>query len=216
MSKIKCVLFDMDGTLSDTLDDLTVALNVMLKFYNLPTRTRDEVRGMVGNGIDALILRGLPDTHKHLFDEGCGNIFRAYYKAHLTDYTRPYDGVNEVIDTLKAKGIKIGIVSNKLQSPLEDIVFNFWGNKIDAVVGITDALPSKPYPDMVYACLKEMDTSLADAIYIGDSLVDLQTATNAGAKFIACSWGFAPREALLNAGATEIIDHPSEVLKYLD
>ena len=109
MSKIKCVLFDMDGTLSDTLDDLTVALNVMLKFYNLPTRTRDEVRGMVGNGIDALILRGLPDTHKHLFDEGCGNIFRAYYKAHLTDYTRPYDGVNEVIDTLKAKGIKIGI-----------------------------------------------------------------------------------------------------------
>ena len=134
----------------------------------------------------------------------------------VTDYTRPYDGVNEVIDTLKAKGIKIGIVSNKLQSPLEDIVFNFWGNKIDAVVGITDALPSKPYPDMVYACLKKMDTSLADAIYIGDSLVDLQTATNAGAKFIACSWGFATREALLNAGATEIIDHPSEVLKYLD
>ncbi|MBO5776491.1 MAG: HAD family hydrolase [Clostridia bacterium] len=213
---IKCVLFDMDGTLSDTLDDLTVALNVMLKFYKLPSRTRDEVRGMVGNGIDALIYRGLPDTHKHLFDEGCGDIFRAYYKAHLTDYTRPYDGVNEVIDALKAKGIKIGIVSNKLQAPLEEIVYSFWGDKIDTVVGITDALPSKPHADMVYACLKGLECNLEDAIYVGDSLVDLQTANNAKARFIACSWGFATKEALIKAGASEIIDHPSEVLNYID
>ncbi len=215
MSKLKCVLFDMDGTLSDTLDDLKVAMNYTLEKLALPLRSREEVLSYVGNGIDALVERGLPDGKKHL-KETATDIFKAYYKEHLTDYTRPYDGVNETIDALMAKGIKIGIVSNKLQSPLEAIVRSFWGNKINAVCGITDYYREKPYPDMVYICLDKLGCTLEEAIYVGDSLVDVKTANNAKTKFVACTWGFSSREKLVEAGATELIDKPQEVLKYFE
>ncbi|MBQ8177786.1 MAG: HAD-IA family hydrolase [Clostridia bacterium] len=211
---IKCVLFDMDGTLSNTLDDLKVALNYTLSKLNLPLRSSSEVLSFVGNGIDALVMRGLPDNAKDRFQEALP-IFKDYYKDHLTDYTRPYDGVNETIDALIAKGIKMGIVSNKLQAPLEEIVRSFWGNKINAVCGITDYYDPKPSPDMVRVCLDRLGCALDEAIYVGDSLVDVQTAANAKARFIACSWGFCTREKLIAAGATEVIDHPLEVLEYI-
>ena len=214
MNKIKCILFDMDGTLSDTLDDLKVALNYTLEKLSLPLRSREETLSYVGNGIDALVMRGLPDDDKSRFDEAL-KIFKDYYKEHLTDYTRPYDGVNELLDVLKEKGLKIGIVSNKLQAPLEEIVHSFWGDKIDAVCGITDYYSPKPSPDMVNVCLTRLGYSLEDALYVGDSLVDVETANNAGATFIACSWGFATKEKLVSAGAKEIIDHPEELLKYI-
>ncbi len=214
MNKIKCILFDMDGTLSDTLDDLKVALNYTLEKLSLPLRSREETLSYVGNGIDALVMRGLPDDDKSRFDEAL-KIFKDYYKEHLTDYTRPYDGVNELLDVLKEKGLKIGIVSNKLQAPLEEIVHSFWGDKIDAVCGITDYYSPKPSPDMVNVCLTKLGCSLEDALYVGDSLVDVETANNAGATFIACSWGFATKEKLVSAGAKEIIDHPEELLKYI-
>ncbi len=215
MSTVKCILFDMDGTLSDTLDDLKVALNYTLNKLDLPLRSREEVLSYVGNGIDALVLRGLPDDNKEAFNQALP-IFKAYYNEHLTDYTRPYDGVNELIDILIEKGIKIGIVSNKLQAPLEDIVRSFWGDKINAVCGITDYYAPKPSPDMVNVCLKKLGCSLEEALYVGDSLVDVKTASNAGATFIACSWGFSTKEALLNAGARNVIDKPIELLKYID
>ena len=211
---IKCVLFDMDGTLSNTLDDLKVALNYTLDKLGLPLRSSAEVLSYVGNGIDALVHRGLPENAKDRFCEAL-LIFKEYYKNHLTDYTRPYDGVNETIDTLKSMGIKVGIISNKLQAPLEEIVHSFWGDKIDAVCGITDYYPPKPSPDMVYICLDKMGVKLEDAIYVGDSLVDVQTANNAMAHFVACSWGFSTKEALIGAGATEIIDNPLQVLDYI-
>lgn len=214
MNKIECILFDMDGTLSDTLDDLKVALNYTLERLSLPLRTREEVLSYVGNGIDALVMRGLPDDNKELFEEALP-IFKAYYKEHLTDYTRPYDGVNELIDILIEKGIKIGIVSNKLQAPLENIVRSFWGHKINAVCGITDYYAPKPSPDMVNVCLDRLNCALENALYVGDSLVDVATARNAGAKFIACSWGFSTREKLIEAGAKNIIDMPIELLEYL-
>lgn len=214
MSTIKCILFDMDGTLSDTLDDLKVALNYTLDKLGLPLRSRDETLSYVGNGIDALVMRGLPDNDKTSFDEALP-IFKAYYKEHLTDYTRPYDGVNDLIDFLIEKGIKIGIVSNKLQAPLESIVHSFWGNKINAVCGITDYYSPKPSPDMVNVCLEKLGCRLEDALYVGDSLVDIETARNAGARFIACSWGFSTREKLSNAGAQMIIDKPIELLEYI-
>ncbi len=214
MSEIKCVLFDMDGTLSNTLDDLKVALNYTLEKLSLPQRSREEVLSYVGNGIDALVLRGLPDDAKDRFDEAL-SIFKDYYKDHLTDYTRPYDGIDDLLDRLIEKGIKIGVVSNKLQAPLEEIVHSFWGDKIDAVCGITDYYAPKPSPDMVNVCLSRLDLPLESAIYVGDSLVDVETANNAGARFIACSWGFATKEKLMLAGAKEIIDVPGELLEYI-
>ena len=210
---LKAILFDMDGTLSNTLTDLEVALNYTLKKLSLPLRSSKEVLSFVGNGIDALVMRGLGEENMDKFEVALP-IFKDYYKDHLTDYTRPYDGVDEVIDTLKAMGVKVGIVSNKLQSPLEEIVKSFWGDKIDAVCGITDYYPSKPYPNMVHICLSRMGAKLEDAIYVGDSLVDVETARNAGAKFVACAWGFCSKEKLVEAGAKDIIDEPKEVLNY--
>ena len=210
---LKAILFDMDGTLSNTLTDLEVALNYTLKKLYLPLRSSKEVLSFVGNGIDALVMRGLGEENMDKFEVALP-IFKDYYKDHLTDYTRPYDGVDEVIDTLKEMGIKVGIVSNKLQSPLEEIVKSFWGDKIDAVCGITDFYPSKPHPDMVHICLSRMGAKLEEAIYVGDSLVDVETAKNAGAKFVACSWGFCTKEKLIEAGANDIIDEPKEVLNY--
>ena len=214
MSQIKCVLFDMDGTLSDTLDDLKVALNHTLTKLSLPLRSREEVLSYVGNGIDALVMRGLPEDGKGYFNQALP-IFKAYYKEHLTDYTRPYDGINELIDILIGKGIKIGIVSNKLQAPLENIVRSFWGDKINAVCGITDHYSPKPSPDMVNVCLSKLGATLESALYVGDSLVDVETAKNAGANFIACSWGFSTRAKLLDAGAKNIIDTPIELLNFV-
>ncbi len=211
---INCVLFDMDGTLSNTLDDLKAALNYTLKKLDLPLRSSTEVLSYVGNGIEALVLRGLPEGEKDKLQEALP-IFKDYYKDHLTDYTRPYDGVNETIDALVEKGIKIGIVSNKLQAPLEDMVTSFWGDKISAVCGITDYYDPKPSPDMVNVCLDKLSCSLSEALYVGDSLVDVQTARNASARFIACSWGFCTRQKLIDAGATEIIDSPLEILEYI-
>lgn len=214
MSQIKCILFDMDGTLSDTLDDLKMALNHTLANFGFPLRTRDEVQSFVGDGISALVERGLPEWDKSAHKEAVA-IFKAYYKEHLTDYTRPFAGVDELIDELTRKGIKIGIVSNKLQSPLETLVNSFWGDKINAVCGITDYYAQKPAPDMVYVCLEKLGFRTDEAIYVGDSLVDLETAKNADIKFIACSWGFCAKEKLALQGATDIIDTPNEVLKYL-
>ena len=210
---LKAILFDMDGTLSNTLTDLEVALNYTLKKLSLPLRSSKEVLSFVGNGIDALVMRGLGEENMDKFEVALP-IFKDYYKDHLTDYTRPYDGVDEVIDTLKEMGIKVGIVSNKLQAPLEEIVKSFWGDKIDAVCGITDFYPSKPHPDMVHICLSRMGAKLEEAIYVGDSLVDVETAKNASAKFVACSWGFCTKEKLIEAGANDIIDEPKEVLNY--
>lgn len=212
---LNTVLFDMDGTLSNTLEDLKVALNYALNQLNLPLRTSEEALSFVGNGIEVFVKRGLPEYAQDMLPQALA-IFKEYYGNHLTDFTRPYDGVNEVIDALKEKGVKIGIVSNKLQAPLEDIVTSFWGDKIDAVCGITDYYPSKPYPDMVYVCLDKLNSKLDDAIYVGDSLVDVETARNAKARFVGCTWGFCSKEKLLNAGATELINTPQEVLKYFN
>ncbi len=215
MPKIKCVLFDMDGTLSNTLDDLKVALNYTLEKLSLPRRTSSEVLSFVGNGIDVLVERGLGVENLHLKEEAL-IIFKDYYKDHLTDYTRPYEGVDTLIDELKARKIKIGIVSNKLQSPLEAIVREFWGDKINAVCGITTYYREKPYPDMVDVCLEKIGLNKEDALYVGDSLVDVKTALNAGVTFIACTWGFCTREKLMEAGVVRLIDKPNELLGYIE
>ncbi len=209
------VIFDMDGTLSDTLEDLRSALNHALSLHNLPARTYEEVRSFVGDGIRMLVNRGLPDGHKDLTDTVYAE-FKDYYKDHLADKTAPYPGINELIDALYAKGIKMGIVSNKLEPMLLDLVQKFWGNKIGVAVGIIDGRPQKPEKNMPEACLGALGSEKAHTLYVGDSPVDVLCAKNAGLRGIFCTWGFASKERLTECGATEFIDTPSELLKYLE
>lgn len=207
------VIFDMDGTLSDTLLDLQASLNYALKLHGLPERSYEEVRSFVGDGIRMLVSRGLPEGKKDLVDVAYAE-FKDYYKDHLADRTRPYDGINELVDTLYAKGIKMGIVSNKLEPMLNELVNKFWGNKISVAVGIIDGRPQKPEANMPNDCLKALGSQKSTTLYLGDSPVDVLCAKNAGLHGVFCTWGFASKERLTEVGATEFIDKPSELLKY--
>lgn len=214
MEKIKFVFFDMDGTLLDTLEDLHEALNHTLEEMGYPLKTLEETRNYVGNGIFCLVERGLPENAKYLAKEGSER-FKKYYRAHLTEHTRPYEGITELIEALEARGIKIGIVSNKSQQPLEELAEYFFRGKASVTVGYTDGLPAKPAPDMLYAAMEAVGADKENSLYAGDSAVDVETALNAGVKGIFCAWGFAGRERLEKTGARPIIDAPEELLNYL-
>ena len=205
MEKIKFVFFDMDGTLLDTLEDLHGALNHTLEEMGYPLKTLEETRNYVGNGIFCLVERGLPESAKHLAKEGSER-FKKYYRAHLTVNTRPYEGIEELIEALEERGIKMGIVSNKSQQPLEELAEYFFRGKASVTVGYTDGLPAKPAPD---------GADKGNSLYVGDSAVDVETARNAGVKGVFCAWGFAGRERLEKAGARPIIDSPLELIEYL-
>ena len=215
MGKIKFVFFDMDGTLLNTLEDLHEALNHTLAEMGFPLKTLEETRNYVGNGIFCLVERGLPENAKDLAKEGSER-FKKYYRAHLTAHTRPYDGIKELLGELNARGIRIGIVSNKSQQPLEELTEYFFKGKPDVVTGFTDGIPAKPAPDMLFAAMSAVGADKENSLYAGDSAVDVETARNAGVKGVFCAWGFAGKERLIKAGARPIIDAPEDLLDYLD
>jgi len=211
-SKSKMAIFDLDGTLLNTIDDLGYACNHALEACGYPTHAIEEYPRLVGNGVNKLIERALPDGEK---DEETVLRVRAhfvpYYDAHNCDYTRPYKGIPELLATLKARGYKLAVASNKYQAATEKIVTHFFPGIFDVILGERTGVPRKPDPQIV----KDIMHSLSGegrSIYIGDSLVDRDTAANAGLPFIACSWGFVPREQLVAAGCTTIIDTPMELL----
>ena len=215
MEKVKFVFFDMDGTLLDTLEDLHEALNHTLAEMGYPLKTLEETRNYVGNGIFCLVERGLPESAKHLAKEGSER-FKKYYRAHLTVHTRPYEGIEELVEALTERGIRTGIVSNKSQQPLEELAECFFKGKPAVVMGFNDGIPAKPAPDMLLAAMKAVGAEKENSLYVGDSAVDVETARNAGVKGVFCAWGFAGRERLEKAGARPVIDAPCELLEYLE
>ena len=211
-SKSEMAIFDLDGTLLNTIDDLGYACNHALEACGYPTHAIEEYPRLVGNGVNKLIERALPEGEK---DEETVLRVRAhfvpYYDAHNCDYTRPYEGISELLATLKARGYKLAVASNKYQAATEKIVTHFFPGIFDIILGERTGVPRKPDPQIV----KDIMHSLSGegrSLYIGDSLVDRDTAANAGLPFIACSWGFVPREQLVAAGCTTIIDTPMELL----
>ena len=211
------IIFDLDGTLLNTIDDLGYACNYALNRCGFPTHPIDNYPRMVGNGINNLIRRALPES-----DRTEETIFRVrehfvpYYNAHNCDYTHPYDGISEVLATLKAQGHQLAVASNKYQAATEKIVAHFFPGIFDIVLGERENVPRKPDPQIVYDILSALNFQLSainsQLIYLGDSLVDRDTAANAGVPFIACSWGFVPRQQLVEAGIPDIIDHPANIL----
>lgn len=211
------VLFDLDGTLLDTLDDLTAAVNFALKGQDLPVCTREEIRSYIGNGVVILLARaakeksGEVDAGKMLAD------FKEYYTAHCQDETRPYGGVMEMLSMLKAEGRKVGVVSNKVDFATKGLCKAYFGDCIDVAIGENEGagVRKKPAPDSVLAAMQILGATPADTVYIGDSEVDIQTAKNAGIPCISVSWGFKDRDFLLENGATCLAEDVETLRRFL-
>ena len=207
------LIFDLDGTLLNTIDDLGYACNYALAQTGFPTHPIEAYPAMVGNGISNLIRRALPEAERN--DETVARLrefFVPYYNEHNCDQTRPYDGIPQLLSTLRAKGHTLAVASNKYQAATEKIVRHFFPDTFDCILGERDGIPRKPDPQIVADILSAVASKASLPLYIGDSLVDRDTALNARVPFVACSWGFVPRERLIEAGVTTLIDRPEELL----
>ena len=202
--RYSAVLFDLDGTLLDTLDDLTGAVNFALKGQGLPVCTREEVRGYIGNGVATLLARAAKGKSGEVNAERMLADFKEYYAAHCQDKTRPYDGVMEMLQALKAEGRKIGVVSNKVDFATKALCKAYFGDLIDVAIGENEegGVRKKPASDSVFLAMQALEVAPFSVVYVGDSEVDIQTAKNAGLDCISVSWGFKDREFLLENGAT--------------
>lgn len=209
--KIKAVIFDLDGTLLNTLDDLYLSVNHMLEKFGLPLRSKKEVRNFLGSGVKVLVDKSLPAS----FDgnrEECLSVFKEYYDKHESDHTAPYDGIKAVLMKLHEKGVKSAIVSNKYDAAVKRLKEDYFGSLVDFAVGEGNGVRIKPAPDGVEKALAGLGVKKQESVYAGDSEVDFLTAKNAAMNFIAVSWGFRDRDRLIETGAETIIDKPDELL----
>lgn len=211
--KYNTYIFDLDGTLLDTLQDLANAVNHAMREMNYPERTVDEVRRFIGNGIRMLIKRAAPQDISVEDYEKTLAVFTAYYLDHIADFTKPYDGIAEVIETLKSKGCKVAVVSNKADEAAKKVVKDYFGDIFDMVVGKMDRFPSKPEPDSVLYVIETLGADKDKCIYSGDSEVDVQTAHNAGLPCVGVTWGNRDVSELIAAGAEYIVEKPNEILE---
>ena len=212
--KYEAILFDLDGTLTDTLGDLANSVNFALRESGFPERTLGEVKSFVGNGVRRLIYLSVPDNADEETAEKCLSVFKEYYKNHSLVETRPYDGIISMLESLKKQGIKIAVVTNKMHEAAEDIVRIFFGDLIDITLGQVDGVAQKPQPDGIHHVLKKLGISKGKAIYVGDSEVDCITAKNAEIPCVAVSWGFRDKSVLAENGADFIADTPEDVINY--
>ncbi len=217
MNKTKAVVFDLDGTLLYTLEDLKNAVNYALREKGMPERTLDEVRRFVGNGVRLLMERTIPDGAENPQFEETFAMFKEYYDAHCNENTSPYDGIMDLLEELRARGIKMAIVSNKIDFAVKSLDKLYFKDYMTAAIGEMEeeGVRKKPAPDMVQKALRELGVTQDEAIYVGDSDVDIATAKNSGLKCISVTWGFRDEEFLKEHGATQFIDHPAELLKYV-
>ena len=205
----KTYLFDMDGTLLDTVEDLTAAVNHTLTQYGYPTRSQEQVRKGLGNGAVKLMAAMLPEGETTPGFADIMRDYRAWYQAHACVRTQPYPGVPALLERLRQAGCKVAIVSNKPHGAACELAEQFFPGV--PTFGESPATPRKPAPDMVLHALAALGADKDTAVYVGDSEVDVQTARNAGLSLIAVSWGFRGREALAAAGAENIVDSAAEI-----
>ena len=212
MDNAMTIIFDLDGTLLNTIDDLGHACNYALEHTGYPTHPIEDYPRMVGNGINNLILRAVPEevrTEETILK--VREYFVPYYNQHNCDYTRPYEGIPELLATLKAQGHHLAVASNKYQAASEKIVNHFFPGIFDVILGEREGIERKPNPQIVYDILSSLNTNRS-SFYIGDSLVDKDTAASAHVPFVACSWGFVSRKTLMENGVGRIVDKPQDLL----
>ena len=207
-------IFDLDGTLLDTLTDLAASCNYALRTHGMPEHSIDDVRRFVGNGVRLLMERAVPGGAGHPDFEATFATFREHYMQHSLDTTRPYPGIPEVLAELKKRGCRLAVVSNKMMAATVELCHHFFPDTIEVAIGENEAagIRKKPAPDTVFAALKELGVEKDGAVYVGDSDVDFRTSVNAGIPCISVLWGFRDRDFLIQHGAKTFISAPSELL----
>lgn len=209
--RYRLAVFDMDGTILDTLDDLTDTLNMSLAEVGMPVRTKDEVRSFVGNGVGKLLERAVPPDTTEDEMAALAGAFRKNYAVHCADKTKPYDGVPELISALRAAGLKTAVVSNKVDFAVQTLAEDYFKGLFDMAVGEREGVRRKPAPDSVNEVMRTLGIPQEKTVYIGDSDVDADTARNACVDFVGVEWGFRPREVLVAHGATVTVKTADEL-----
>ena len=212
--KYKLAIFDMDGTILNTLEDLTDCMNYSLAVHDYPQRTIDEVKSFVGNGIKKLVERAVPAGISKEEVEKVFQTFNDYYKDHCAIKTRPYDGIHEVIREMKENGILTAVVSNKADYAVKSLCDDYFKGLFDFAIGDRPGHRRKPYPDNINAILENFKIDRTEAVYIGDSEVDLQTAKNADMDVIMVGWGFRDEDFIKSQGAEFVIQNPLDLLPF--
>lgn len=217
MNKIDTVVFDLDGTLLNTLEDLADSVNYAMKQYGLPEHTLEEVRAYVGNGVAKLIERSISQGIEHPLYEQILNTFKKHYALHCEDKTCPYEGIIDLLEQLREHNFRMAIVSNKFDGAVKKLNEKYFKQYISVAIGESAMIQRKPAPDTVYQALAELSADASRAVYVGDSEVDRQTAANVPMTCVSVTWGFRTREQLLESGASDayMIKAPQELLPLL-
>lgn len=209
--KIDTVIFDLDGTLLNTLTDLTNSVNYAMEQYHFPTHSEDAVRRMVGNGIYVLFEQAIPDGRNFPEYDACAKTFQEHYEAHKKDFTRPFPGILELLKQLSQDGYKLAIVSNKFDQAVKELCKDFFTPYITTAIGESQSIARKPAPDTVFEAMKELGSTPDTCIYVGDSDVDIATAKNSGIPCISVTWGFRDQEFLIQHGGTHFAHHADDI-----
>ncbi len=213
--KFDTVIFDLDGTILDTLSDLSDSVNYALAKNALPTRSVEEVRSFVGNGIRLLIERAVPENTDTAIIDNCFNDFKTHYKGNSTNKTKPYDGITEVLNDLKSSGVKLALVSNKADFAVQELMIKYFPGVFHFVTGEKEGVRRKPYPDSVLATMEYLGSDKNNTVYIGDSEVDVETARNCSIPCVAVTWGFRDKTVLSELNPEYIIDDTKDILDIL-
>lgn len=217
MNKIDTIIFDLDGTLLNTLEDLTDSVNYAMRQFGLAEHTLEKVRGYVGNGVGKLIERAIPQGRENPCYEEILDTFKEHYAKHCEDKTCPYEGIMELLAQLHKEKYRLAIVSNKFDGAVKKLNEKYFAQYITVAIGESATVQRKPAPDTVYQALAELSAAASNTVYVGDSEVDRQTAANVPMTCISALWGFRTREQLLEAGASDdyMIRTPQELLPLL-
>ena len=211
----QAILFDLDGTLLNTLDDLHNSVNRTLSTFHLPTRTREETRLAVGDGVGMLIARSIPKGQDNPAFAEVLEAFRADYAKNSRIMTAPYEGISPLLATLREKGIRIGVVSNKFDSAVKALCTEYFGDLVEVAVGERENVRRKPHPDSLFAAMEFLGVAPADCLYVGDSETDVASAKNAGIDCCSVLWGFRDKKTLIEAGADCFVTNPNEILELI-
>lgn len=212
---LKAVIFDLDGTLLNTLADLHASVNYALSAFGFPQRSLNEVRGFIGNGVKKLMQRATPENTDEKTNEACLSAFREHYLVHMRDSTAPYPNVIKLIEQLRENGVKIAVVSNKLHQAVFELCEDFFPALIDSAIGVETESERKPCPVNVFKAMERLGVTAEECYYVGDSEVDVQTAHNAGLKCIGVTWGFRDEKELRRADAEVVVNDCDELFKAL-
>ena len=209
-------IFDLDGTLLNTITDLVASTNFALTSMGFPEHPLSAYKFMVGNGVRKLMERAQPDASPEVIEKLLEH-FRSHYDEHCTDTTTPYSGIPELLAELTSRGVRLAVATNKYQAAAEKIISHFFPDvKFEAVLGQVPERPAKPDPSVVFAVLNECPTAKRDVLYIGDSAVDIETARRACVESVGVTWGFRPVSELRKAYADHVVSNPSEILKFME